>query len=162
MQHDLSVGKALKCLKTKQRLEAALFKLNLLLSAAWGDPSPLKNLCLWVSSCSLGSPQELLNQTYLHILLCDLDLSGVDVINQLPQGLPINVFYLNLLGLTFRHVSWNLFQKHSYSLLCRALLPTHPAHCPGVWLQDCLALSLTSPPSLKSHQWDCQNPPNTT
>lgn len=144
MQHDLSTGKALKCLKTKQRLEVALFKLNLLLSAAWGDLSPPKNLCLWVSSFSRGSPQELLNQAYLHILFRDLDLSGVDVINQLPQGLPIDVFYLNLLGLTFRHVSWNSIQKDSYSLLCRTLLPTHPARSPGVWLQDCLALSLTT------------------
>lgn len=144
MQHDLSMGKALKCLKTKQRLEGALFKLSLLLSAAWGNPSPLKNLCLWVPSLPLGSPQELLKQTHLHILLRDLDLSGVDVINQLPQGLPIHIFYLNLLGLTFRHVSWNSFQKDSYSLLCRTLLPTHPAHSPGVWLPDCLALSLAT------------------
>lgn len=34
MQHDLSAGKAAKCLKTKQRLEVALFKPNLLLAAA--------------------------------------------------------------------------------------------------------------------------------
>lgn len=34
MQHDLSTGKAAKCLKTKERLKVALFKLNLLLSAA--------------------------------------------------------------------------------------------------------------------------------
>lgn len=143
MQHDLSMGKALKCLKTKQSLEAALFKLNLLLSAAWGDPSPPKNPCLCVSSFSLGSPQGQLNQTHLHVLFSDLDLSSVDVINQLPQGLPIDVFYLYLLGLTFRHVSWNSFQKDSHSLLCTTLLPTHPAHSPGVWLHDCLKLSLT-------------------
>ena len=50
---------------------------------------------------------------YLDVLFSHLNLSRIDIVNQLTQGLPIHILDFYLLGFTLRHVTYSSKQKQN-------------------------------------------------